>query len=100
MQDAATRRLQEEMGFQAPLRKAFSFIYQTSFDNGLTEHEFDHVFVGTYDGPVFPDAAEVAQYSYVKPNQIEADIAAHPQHYTEWFKIAFPKLSMYLATSE
>jgi isopentenyl-diphosphate delta-isomerase len=100
VQDAATRRLQEEMGFQAPLRKAFSFIYQTSFDNGLTEHEFDHVFVGTYDGPVFPDAAEVAQYSYVKPNQIEADIAAHPQHYTEWFKIAFPKLSMYLATSE
>jgi isopentenyl-diphosphate delta-isomerase len=100
VQDAATRRLEEEMGFQTPLRKAFSFIYQTSFDNGLTEHEFDHVFVGTYDGLVSPDAAEVAHYNYVKPDLIEANIAAHPQHYTEWFKIAFPKLSTYLTTSE
>jgi len=100
VQDAATRRLEEEMGFQTPLRKAFSFIYQTSFDNGLTEYEFDHVFVGTYDGLVSPDAAEVAEYEYVKPDQVEADIAVYPQRYTEWFKIAFPKLSMYLTTSE
>src|SRR5215468_430433 len=41
---AALRRLKEEMGFETSLKKAFDFVYKTSFDNGLTEHEFDHVF--------------------------------------------------------
>src|SRR4249919_2599143 len=43
IEDAATRRLKEELGFETPLKKIFQFTYQASFDNGLTEHEFDHV---------------------------------------------------------
>jgi isopentenyl-diphosphate delta-isomerase len=42
---AATRRLQEEMGFVCPLEEKFTFLYRAEFSNGLTEHEFDHVFV-------------------------------------------------------
>jgi isopentenyl-diphosphate Delta-isomerase len=95
--DAALRRLQEEMGFTTNLSKAFDFIYKAPFDNGLTEHEFDHVFTGQYDGAIAPDAAEVQDYCYKPMDEIRAAMLSQPQNYTEWFKIAFPKLAEYLA---
>ena len=62
--EAANRRLSEEMGFTTKLSPAFTFIYNAKFDNGLTEHEFDHVFTGIYDGEIKIDAAEVNDYCY------------------------------------
>ena len=44
--DAGSRRLMEEMGMKVPLNELFTFIYKASFDNGLTEHELDHVLIG------------------------------------------------------
>lgn len=96
---AAQIRLQEEMGFNTQLKKAFDFIYKAPFDNGLTEHEFDHVFVGTYDGNIIPNADEVSDYCYKPVEEIKNSIASHPQKYTEWFKIAFPKMETYLQTA-
>ncbi|MGG9970597.1 isopentenyl-diphosphate Delta-isomerase [Ferruginibacter sp. SUN002] len=93
---SATKRLKEEMGFETPLEKIFDFIYKASFDNGLTEHEFDHVFIGKYDGPVIPDCMEVGDYSYKTMEEINEALNNYPASYTEWFKIAFPKLEHYL----
>lgn len=93
---AAKKRLHEEMGFDVALTKAFDFIYKAPFDNGLTEYEFDHVFVGTYDGDIFPDAEEVSDYCYKSVEEVKNSIQSHPQKYTEWFKIAFPKMEEYL----
>jgi isopentenyl-diphosphate delta-isomerase len=90
--DAATRRLQEEMGFSTPLTKIFDFVYKSEFEHGLTEHEFDHVFVGTCDGPIRPDKAEVLDYTYKSLDEIEATLQSHPQKYTAWFGIAFPRV--------
>lgn len=98
-EDAAEKRLQEEMGFSVPLRKAFDFTYKTSFENGLTEHEYDHVFIGKYDGTIDPDKAEVKGHYFAGMDEIKNSIQSHPQKYTEWFKIAFPKLEKYLATT-
>jgi isopentenyl-diphosphate Delta-isomerase len=97
---AAQRRLGEELGFNAPLQKAFDFVYKASFDNGLTEYEFDHVFTGVYDGAIVPDADEVADYCYKTIEDIRQSIQLHPHIYTEWFKIAFPRLENYLATDK
>ncbi len=94
---AAKRRLVEEMGFETELTKAFAFQYKTDFDNGLTEHEIDHVFTGQYDGPLKLDPQEVADYSFATLSNIKQSIAAEPHLYTSWFKIAFPKLESYLA---
>ena len=94
---AAAIRLQQEMGFSAPIQKAFEFTYKAPFDNGLTEHEFDHVFVGKYNGNIVPNVDEVSDYCYKSLAEIEASIASHPQKYTEWFKIAFPLVQQYLA---
>jgi isopentenyl-diphosphate delta-isomerase len=94
---AAEKRLQEEMGFTLPLAKAFEFIYTAPFDNGLTEYEYDHVFTATYDGAVKPDIDEVMDFCYMNMDEIKQSIQSHPHKYTEWFKIAFPKLENYLA---
>lgn len=89
---AAHRRLQEEMGFETTLKKVFDFIYQAPFSNGLTEHEFDHVFVGYYDGKIAPDSDEVASYSFQTLEEIDLSMQQDPELYTVWFQIAFPKI--------
>ena len=96
---AAEKRLREEMGIVTPLTKAFDFVYRAGFDNGLTEYEFDHVFVGAYNGEIFPDDEEVSDYCFKTIDEIKSSIQSHPQKYTEWFKIAFPKMEAYLETA-
>jgi isopentenyl-diphosphate delta-isomerase len=94
---AAAKRLKEEMGFTTQLEKAFEFIYKAPFDNGLTEYEYDHVFIGVYDGAIIPDVDEVNWYQYQSTEIIQSDLQLYPEKYSEWFKIAFPKLQVYLA---
>jgi isopentenyl-diphosphate delta-isomerase len=90
--DAASRRLLEEMGFTTPLEKIFDFIYTANFDNGLTEHEFDHVFIGFYEGAIQPNPTEVSSFIYSSLALIDTQLMATPHIYTEWFKIAYPKV--------
>ncbi len=94
--DAAYTRLQFEMGIHAPLTKAFDFVYKASFDNGLTEHEFDHVFIGEYDGEIKPNPDEVEEYCYKSVDAIKESMQLSASKYTEWFKIAFVKMEEYL----
>lgn len=89
---AARRRLKEELGFETPVEKIFDFVYQAGFDNGLTEHEFDHVFAGTYEGAIDPDPEEVMATCYRTITAIKDSMEAEPRQYTAWFRIAFPKI--------
>ncbi|CAN5842338.1 isopentenyl-diphosphate Delta-isomerase [soil metagenome] len=93
---AAQNRLQEEMGITTGIKKIFEFTYKASFENGLTEHEFDHVFLGEYEGAIVPNKEEVSDYCFKSIGDIKDSIQSHPQKYTEWFKIALPKLEEYL----
>ena len=94
--EGALRRLQEEMGFQTPLAPMFHFTYEAKFDNGLTEHEYDHVFYGKYEGAIAPDKEEVMDYEYKTIDQIRSELEIHPEKYTAWFLIAFPRLQTWL----
>jgi len=87
---AAQRRLKEEMGFNVPVEKIFDFVYKTELDNGLTEHEFDHVFAGEYNGPVDPDKNEVMDFCYKDMQETRNSMQSHPEKYTAWFHLAFP----------
>jgi len=98
-QAAAEKRLEEEMGFNTDLQEVFSFIYKAPFQNGLTEYEFDHVFVGTYEGAINPNPEEVSDYSYQSIDHLKIAISQHPAEYTEWFKIALPQLEKHLLTN-
>lgn len=88
--EAAVRRLFEELGFRTALEKAFSFTYRAEFGNGLTEHEFDHVFIGVDDQEPKPDRREVSDYRYQSMNDIEAALRDRPEEFTIWFRLAFP----------
>lgn len=90
IKDAATRRLREELGFETGLEKVFQFIYRARFENGLTEHELDHVFVGEYNGEVQLNDREVIQTEYRMMNRIKHSLASRPESFTAWFRIAFP----------
>ncbi len=92
VRDAAIRRLNEELGFKTEIEKIFDFIYKASFDNGLTEYEFDHVFVGTFSGIIFPDKNEVADYCFKSVEEIRNSLESHPSKYADWFRIAFPRV--------
>jgi isopentenyl-diphosphate Delta-isomerase len=89
---AALRRLQEELGFETSIEKVFDFLYKTNFDNGLTEHEFDHVFVGRFNGSIRFNTEEVMDVCYKSMPEINYSLQGQPQKYTAWFHIAFPKI--------
>ncbi|MDG1803785.1 isopentenyl-diphosphate Delta-isomerase [Flavicella sp.] len=89
--DAGKRRLEEEMGFVTDLEEAFSFIYKAPFDNGLTEHELDHVLLGHFNGEPNINKKEVESYKWMTPETIKKDISLQPEIYTAWFKIIFEK---------
>ena len=91
--DAARRRVREELGVDVALRHAFGFVYRAEDPvSGLTEHEYDHVFVGRFDGETAPDPAEVAGVRWVEPGALLRDVEAHPERYTPWFKIVLERV--------
>ena len=87
--DAGKRRLQEEMGFTCDLEEVFWFVYKAPFDNGLTEHELDHVMIGKFNDKPNINKEEVESYKWMSLEAVKADIQVQPEIYTEWFKIIF-----------
>lgn len=94
--EAGKRRLQEEMGFVTELKEVFSFIYKAPFDNGLTEHELDHVMVGKYNHAPKINKDEVEDFKWMTPKEVKQDMTENPEIYTAWFKIIFDKFYQHI----
>lgn len=90
--EAVGRRLWEEMGMVCQLDHAFHFTYRANFDNGLTEHELDHVFIGISDERPRPYAAEVKSWKYAHPAKLLGDMKQRPGDYTAWFGLALHRI--------
>lgn len=90
--EAALKRLNEEMGFETGIKKVFDFVYKTDFDNGLIEHEFDHVFAGEYEGDIVINKTEVMDYCYKSMREIKESLRDKPGNYTRWFHLAFSQM--------
>lgn len=97
---ACSRRLVEEMGLKCTVNFAFSFTYRARFENGLTEHEFDHVYFGFTDQSPAPDPEEVMDWKYISIQELQQEILVSPDNYTEWLKICFPKVVEHLEASK
>jgi isopentenyl-diphosphate Delta-isomerase len=89
---AAHRRLMEEMGFGCDLEEIFSFTYRVQFADDLFEHEYDHVFVGTYDGEPAPNPAEVNAWKWMDLDVLRQDVRRYPDRYTYWLKLCVEKM--------
>lgn len=87
LEEAARRRLKEEMGIDIGPVKAYSFMYKTQLDNGLIEHELDHVMIGTYDGEPKINVHEVSDWRFVSLPELKADANKYPETYTPWFRL-------------
>lgn len=86
---ASRRRLKEEMGFESELSELFDFVYRANLEDGLIEHEYDHVLVGRFEGVPKPNPAEIAEWMWVDMTTLSMDLTEHPEHYTYWFRISF-----------
>lgn len=94
--DSARRRLREEMGMDCELTEIFSFVYREKLEDGLYEHEFDHVFTGVSEGKPKPDRSEVEEWKAVPFYMLEKDILENPGDYTVWFRQIFRKVNVFL----
>lgn len=95
LKDAVYRRIKEEMGFTCKLEERFSFVYKVEFEDNLFENEYDHVFIGKYDGDIIPNKEEVDDFKWVDINYIREDIKVNPELYTYWFKVLIDKIEGY-----
>lgn len=93
---AADRRLREEMGISCNLSYGFNFMYKVSFENGLIENEFDHVFFGVSDDLAEPDPSEVQNWKYMNIDNLISDVEINPDLYTVWLKLCLGKVVEYL----
>lgn len=84
-------RLVEEMGFSTDVKEKFSFLYRSDYVNGLSEHEYDHVFIGYYDKNPNPNPEEVMDYKWITIDNLKKDVKNNPEKYTSWFKIILDK---------
>lgn len=87
MEDATQRKLKHEMGIDVSTEFAYKFIYQAPLDKNLIEHEYDHVFIGTFDGVPSINTEEVEAWKYVDLTTLRNDIRKNPEAYTYWFKL-------------
>jgi isopentenyl-diphosphate delta-isomerase len=95
--EAGKRRLQEEMGFVCELKELFVFTYKAPFDNGLTEHEIDHVMVGYYDKNPEINREEAEAYKWMTIEEVKMDMNKNPETYTVWFRIIFEKYKEFIS---
>jgi isopentenyl-diphosphate delta-isomerase len=91
--EAARRRLREEVGIECDVREAFSFVYRADVGEGLTEHEYDHVFFGDYDGKVRPNGDEVMDYRWVPLGRLRQEVAAKPDEFAPWLRICLDRVA-------
>ena len=88
--DAAYRRVREELGCEAvDLHEVCAFVYRAPFDNGICEHEFDHVFIGNCEGEILPDPAETSEVRWIGIEALAAELADAPTTFAAWAPIVF-----------
>lgn len=97
---AAGRRLHEELGIIAHLKK-FGAITYSFYDaeSKLTEHEYDHIITGTYSGTFHLNPAEVQKVRWISLKALAIELKQQPLHFTPWFSAIMKEYPQLLNTS-
>ena len=93
MDDAARRRLQEELGIRTELHYLYKFKYQADFGEVGSEHEMCSVYIGRSSDPVTVNINEIAEWRFIPTAELDADLVTNPDHYTPWFKMEWQQLN-------
>lgn len=94
--EAAQRRLKEELGIETPLTYRFNFLYKADVGQNLWEHELDHVFTGNFEGEFKLNEEEVSEVRYISIDELDKEMSANPENFTEWFKIILKEYKQHL----
>lgn len=92
VEQAAVRRLQEEMAISCKLERVFHFVYRAEVSSGLVEHEVDHVFIGYYDRTVSPNPTEVMAHRWTPFTELQKEIKRNPRHFVPWLLPAIEQI--------
>lgn len=92
LEEAVDRRLQEELGISADAKEIFHFVYRTSFEEGLTEFEYDHVFLCEYSGKIVPSKDEIETVKWIDITELKNDVLENPKNYASWFLMSLPRV--------
>jgi isopentenyl-diphosphate delta-isomerase len=92
LMNAASRRLKMEMGMKSVLEYQFEFYYKSGYENGLIEHEIDHVLFGVSEEQPLLNTEEACDWKYMSIEQVQNDLEINPENYTTWFRICLPKV--------
>ncbi|MDX1625452.1 MAG: isopentenyl-diphosphate Delta-isomerase [Wenzhouxiangellaceae bacterium] len=90
--EAVERRLREELGVRAELRYVYKFRYQADFGDVGAEHELCHVYVGTTSDTVEVHPDEISDWRWIAPDELDRELAAHPERFTPWFRMEWREL--------
>jgi len=96
LEESIHRRLREEMGFDCELKEIFAFKYEGILDRNIIEKEFDHVFIGEFNGEPNPNPNEVDDFIWIGMEDLKKDIILYPDKYSVWFKIAINRVMAYI----
>ncbi len=94
--EAAERRLKEELGIDTPLTYRFNFLYKADVGQNLWEHELDHVFTGNFEGEFKLNEEEVSEVRYISIDELDKEMSANPENFTQWFKIILKEYKQHL----
>ena len=89
VKNCAVRRLYEELRIKTNpnrIRKIYTFIYQAKYNSLYSEHEYDHVFIGDWDGEVDLNEKEIDEIKWVSYKKIINNMKDAPNAYTPWFQ--------------
>ena len=85
--NAVNRRLKEEFGFTADFQEIGHLLYHQTFPNGLTEYEFDHIFIAPYNGdPIRPDLDEIQDWRWIGKGDLQQEIKKSPDSFSFWLR--------------
>lgn len=93
---AAHRRLQEELGFDCDIEKAFTFRYKSDVGNGLIENEYDHIYIGYFDDEPKLNTEEAQDSRFISIHELEEWIKAEPGAFTVWLKLVLPRFIQHI----
>jgi len=98
IETAVARRLLDEMGISCDAEKKLEVVYKLDVGGGLIEHEYNHTFVGqvSRSTQITPHPEEVAAVKWISLADLESDLEAHPDKYSSWFRLLYPKVKPHL----
>ena len=92
IENAAHRRMVEELSFDCELHYLYKFFYQESFERKGSEHELCSVFVGRFDGEISVNINEITDWKFIDTDELSRSIDQHPEKYTPWLQLEWLEL--------